>query len=615
MARIALLIGASTFGLEGVDADVAAMDDTLTDRGFKTELCTGTAATRDGILGAYERVISDAGPDDAVVVHYSGHGSRVAPTADGIHPGHHRFIVPVDFSRSTPDDFRGITGLELSVLLARLTERTRNVTVALDCCFAGTMSRDGELVVRALPEARAVDLRAHLDRRLRAGLRIDLTRPLGNPYAVRLVACAPEQRSHEYGGRRGERIGVFTEALTDALREAGPAPVTWSAVLPRVRQKVLDVLAGQRPDVEGPAHRRLFGLTEDDAAGSLPVVAEDRDRVRLDGAPLLGVQPGDRFTIMPPTANGPDPAGSLGSVLIDGCGPAAATGRREPARFTLPVGARAFRVGSAVTRLPVLVPPLPGLVAAVSASTFVRPAGPGERHAAEVRTDSSGELTVTDAIGPLHAPRPAGPSSVRPVVKDLERLARAAALRGITELRDWDLDARISLEWGRVTDGRPSPLPVAGALLSAGDPVYLAVRNDGPAPVWVSLIDIGVSARITVLNADRPAGHRLDTGQSYTFGHDDRYGRLTGVPLSWPAGLDPRAPRPETILVIITPRPEDLSVLEQDSVSRSLPGSASPLGSLLRQVSTGSTRELRPQASTADRYTFRIVDFDLDPGR
>ncbi|MGA5301113.1 caspase family protein [Nucisporomicrobium flavum] len=607
MARKALLIGARTYGLQGVDNDVDAMATTLSARGFAITRCQGEDATRDGILEAYEQLISSAQPDDAAVVFYSGHGASLETPGAGraaILPANRRFIVPVDMARSTAADFRGITGVELSVLLSRLTARTRNVTVVLDCCYAGTMSRDGNLTAKSLIEPWTVDLDAHLRRRLREGLRIDLTRSLGNPYAVRVVACAPDQRANEYGGRLGERIGVFTEALTEALAGAGNAAVSWSTLIGRVRQNVEESVPHQRPDAEGPSRRLLFELAEKDDVGSLPVVAIGPGRVRLDGAPLFGVQPGDRFLIMPAGAESPSRDSALASVRIDGCGPAEATGRLEPpACADLPVGARAFRVAAAAPRLPVEIPP--ALVPAVERSTFVRVAAPGERPALRVRADAAGLFTVSDAIGPLHAPRPR-------VVPDLERVAKATALRRIASRTGWELDARVAIGWGRVTAGRPVPLPLTNALVRVGEPVYVCVRNDDD-PVYVSLLDIGVSARISVLDPTHPSGRLLHRGEDYVFGRDDRTGRLTGVPLSWPSGLDASWPRPETILALVTSRPLDVTVLEQEAVSRSVREPQSPLEALLSQLTTGATRDLPPRPAAPDRYAALTIEFDLHP--
>src|SRR6185369_16278018 len=79
MAKRALLIGSQTFGLGGVDGDVTLMAETLSDRGFAVETRIGDAASRAGVIAAYERLIADtpSGSTDPVVVYYSGHGGRI----------------------------------------------------------------------------------------------------------------------------------------------------------------------------------------------------------------------------------------------------------------------------------------------------------------------------------------------------------------------------------------------------------------------------------------------------------------------------------------------------------------------------------------------------------
>ena len=87
------------------------------------------------------------------------------------------------------------------MLLARLTEKTKNVTVALDCCHAAHMTRDDgrHLLPKAYPRPVSYDLVAgHLDGLQRRSKDFDLFTPPSNPWAVRIVACAPQQSAYEY---------------------------------------------------------------------------------------------------------------------------------------------------------------------------------------------------------------------------------------------------------------------------------------------------------------------------------------------------------------------------------------------------------------------------------
>ena len=143
MARKALLIGAQTDGLTGVENDVKTMASALLHWGFAITRCEAAQASRAGILDAYETLIKEAQPEDAIVVYYSGHGGYCRqPGYDTARrpPEALRFIVPTDYQESREGDFRGILSVELSQLQQRLVGKTANVTVVLDCCHAGTMS-------------------------------------------------------------------------------------------------------------------------------------------------------------------------------------------------------------------------------------------------------------------------------------------------------------------------------------------------------------------------------------------------------------------------------------------------------------------------------------------
>ena len=629
----ALLIGAEIDGLAGVENDLNSMAQALEARDFAIGRCTGKDATRAGILAAYEALIAAAGPRDAVVVYYSGHGGFVRPPDAGLTRSElmdMQFIAPVDFYDSTDDDFRGVTSVELSVLLGRLTEKTRNATVVLDCCHAAQMSRDLRLVVKSLRNLAPYErLRAHIDKLRGDGvLHTELRRPTGNPYAVRIVACAPEQSAFEYEGRDGKRVGVLTESLTMALAEAGFEKITWATVMDRVRQRVLRRSPNQRPEVEGPSRRLLFDTAEDLLLATLRATAIGSGRVSLAGAPLLGVQHDDAFVIMPPGAVGPDHQLKVGDLRVDRVGPFAAEGHVtfNSGWTQVPVGARAHRTTIVAQALPVCLPDSDGVAAdlvkavaadlnkAVAAEPLLRRAVQDEDWLAEVRLGPTGGLTLHDRIGPLRTPCDGDRDGIEQIVHDLKILAQATGVRGLAAKSEWAFNADVAVEWGHVRQGRKIPLKAPGSVVHVGDRIYVSVRNNTGTPVFVSLVDIGVSGRIGVLTRFSPAGVQLAPNERYTLGFDDLDGELTGVPLSWPTGLDPAQARPETVLVIVTSGPQDISALEQDGVGRrGVRGPVSPLQRLLDQVATGCTRELDPPGGPSVRFDVHTIEFELRP--
>lgn len=627
MPQKALLIGSNYGGLRGVTHDLAAMKATLRARGFTTCKCGPDKASRAEILAAYEKLIAEAEPDDAIVVYYSGHGGYTEPSGNASYgPTELQYILPTDYREKSQGDFRGITSAELSVLQARLTAVTRNVTVILDCCHSGLMSRDASVIVKAKGPATHDWVRAHLDRLERQGLRTDLVPQEGNHHAVRMVACAPEQRAYEYPGMAGNYTGIFTESLTRALAEAGSEPVTWADVLDRVRHRVIGLGFDQRPEVEGPSDRLLFSTEVAELLHSLPVTTTpDRpSRIRLDCAPLLRVQDGDEFVIMPPGGIRLDPANRIADLTIDSVSAMAATGMVAfaPGHSAVPLGARAFRTKVTAPRIPVRVsmdnPSAGGVLDALSTAALARPAGPGEDDwSAEVRIDPDGGLVLCDRVGPLHPPYRPDPHGFANLARAVTVLAQATELRRLVGDPSLPLDADVSIEWGLVIDGVARPLAIEGQVLAPGQRVYVKVGNSGATPVYVSLLDIGLSSRITLVSRGTPGGRRLLPGGDLTFGYNEITQVLTGSALSWPDQLDPANARTETILVVLTPEPQSLLALEAPEIvqSRSAKGAygVSRLENLIDQIATGRTREVGADWSTGVRYDLRAIDFDMTP--
>lgn len=624
--RRALLIGAPLDGLLGVGNDIAAMAGVLGERGFEIERCVGSEATRGGVLGAYERLISRTEADDAVVVYYSGHGGLARSLGDAEIL---QFIAPVDYSETRAGDFRGITAVELSALLGRLTARSVNVTVILDCCHSGRMSRDLSLHTRSLADhdmASYADVRAHIDKLRREGSLVDApSRSGGNPHAVRIVACAPGEAAYEYRGRAGRRIGMLTEALVEVLAEMGSERITWAAVMDRVRRRVLELEPSQRPEAEGPSRRFVFDTAQDDAASALRVMSLDAGRVGLDCAALLGVRLGDEFVVMPPGMTEADPRAAVGELVVDEVGPRYATGNLalSPRWSSVPLGARAFRTAMSVPAFPVMLPTQDAratdLIQGVVASPTLRVAGPDDRWAVAVHIDKRGELRLIDRVGPLRASRGGGPGAVAAVLRDLRALARASALLQSAGGTDWRLCVDVSVEWGTVRREVRHRLRGSGDAVYVGEHVYIEVRNDSSQELFISLVDIGVSSRITVLTQDSPSGMALAPGGRYVFGAAGIDGTLIGEPLGWPDGLDSTWARRERVLVLVSASPHDVSALEQDGVRGRR--TASPLTRMLGRVARDKPRvavvEEQPPGPS-DGYDIHVIDFELGatrPGR
>src|SRR5919199_1258697 len=156
--KLALLVGINTYSennrfanLQGCVNDVDLQRQLLINKfGFHPkDILTGTdqQATRQGMLTAFEEhLIKQAKPGDVVVFHFSGHGSKVADPDRDSPDGFNSCFVPADAQSHEGGIVNDITGHTLFLLMYAL--QTENVTVVLDCCYAGGGTR-GNFVVRA----------------------------------------------------------------------------------------------------------------------------------------------------------------------------------------------------------------------------------------------------------------------------------------------------------------------------------------------------------------------------------------------------------------------------------------------------------------------------------
>jgi hypothetical protein len=153
--RRALLIGINEFAapsivsLRGALNDIETMRKLLTTRyGFAEDavkMLTNAQATRKGILDALDGLVKEAGAEDVVYFHFSGHGSQVKDLNgdEGQDDGLDETILPQD---ARTEGIADITDDELAQYLSSL--KARSVIVTLDSCHSGTGTR-GDSAVRA----------------------------------------------------------------------------------------------------------------------------------------------------------------------------------------------------------------------------------------------------------------------------------------------------------------------------------------------------------------------------------------------------------------------------------------------------------------------------------
>ena len=260
--KVALLVGINAYAardrLYGPVTDVELQRQLLIHRfGFNpadVHVLTDAQATRANILGAYnEYLLNGVGPNDVVVLHFSGHGVRVnedivmralldEADQDCIDASClNTALVPVDSDGGGGGEVQGILGHTLLMMRAALP--TENVTLVLDCCYAGGGKR-GNVIMRS----QVTDLEA------RTGTAPPITQAEGEFQQTLLsrLGWSPQQLIEQIESRQGRGFvaasaranqqsadypfegftaGAFTCLLTQHLwHEAQPLSATIAAV-------------------------------------------------------------------------------------------------------------------------------------------------------------------------------------------------------------------------------------------------------------------------------------------------------------------------------------------------------------------------------------------------
>ena len=559
MTGRALLIGSETYGLSGVNSDVALMASTLERRGFQVRTHIDGAATRAGIIEAYERLIAETseGSTEPVVVYYSGHGGRNAledaeERAQQGASSHLHFIVPFDMEASTEADFRGILAEELSDLQRRLTERTPNVTTILDCCHSATMSRDPSIVPKSVSRGFSVKgARAWLEEyEARRQSQPDLL-DTSNQLAVRVVACDPTQSAYERTAANGERHGALTEQLATALDGLGERPVSWRVVGERIRRTIATTLPMQRPEIEGPADRLIFSVRSRAWARALPVTVGG-GTAAIETAALLGVSAGDTYTLLA------DDETEVGAAKV-------ARIERDRAELEVTDGSADSAVSAIPTRSHDTQPVR--IDVAGDAAGLVDDA---VQRSSSLRADAAATpiATITDADGLVVLDPDGRAVNARPLARDAtgvgqaveaaERIAKAIRLRSMTSslTQGAELAGTVTAELVTYDAGGRTARQAAGERLYVGDRVGITITNATDRTMYVAVLDVRPSYEVVMLSSDEPAGWKMAPGDVRVLGGDD------GASLSWNPDVPADESRLESIVVIAATAPQDFGLLQ-----------------------------------------------------
>ncbi|MDJ0891581.1 MAG: caspase family protein [Gammaproteobacteria bacterium] len=321
--RLALVVGVGEYAkrgvpdLKGPPQDARRFYELLTGKngyGFPEEnvcMLLDEEATTARFREAFSQALvgrARKGKGDVAVFYYAGHGSQ-SRDKNGDEPDDRDETLMLHDARTN-----GVGDLvddELNRMLEQLHAKTRNVTVILDSCNAGTATRGpdaGVAVARFFEPAEGDDGAAV---GVAAGGADWL--PADMPGLVTLTAATDSNPALEKGG-----YGIFTNALISVMSQVGDRPLTY-AQLARQTPPLVAAESSQVPYFHGDLARPVFGNTTRNrpAAWEIRTVGPP---VELTGPPLPGVDTGAEFRIYDGAATGAetrDPGKAKATVVIE----------------------------------------------------------------------------------------------------------------------------------------------------------------------------------------------------------------------------------------------------------------------------------------------------------
>jgi Caspase domain len=543
----ALLIGINRYPnlldtqqLKGCVNDALQLRSVLVERfGFSPDgidLLSDEKATRDSILAALQDLARKVGPGDVVVVGYSGHGSRGRTEEKST--GSFETIVPYDSGRGSHPN-RDVLDDEIHEWLLAMAAITPNLTLVFDSCFSAGITRDPfEDGIRQIPSGVLRSSRG--DQGSRDAIReTSGWRALGGRYTL-IASCRSDEVSREIqidqGGGQPLHHGALTYFLCEEIRRAG-RDASSRDIFERAAAKVTASFSTQHPLLEGARDREPFGPRIFDTMGFLPIRSRLGNQAVLAGGAAHGLTVGSEWDVYPQGTHEVTPeAPRLGRLKVRSVQAVTADVDIEEDELVSPrplePGDRAVEANHDYGEMRLVVEicgplaaieALDALTSRIRETLLLRPAAPHEKGHVRVylvlpRTEAR-DGDPAPLLGAIRAPLWAvigvdGNLLAPPLFAEnegaLTRLIEALEIRARLQLtlrvenpaRDSGLRDRIEVNLLRWKNRKWIPAePEDGGLVRFRnhEPFDLQILNHTRRPVYIHVLDLGLSGRIELL--------------------------------------------------------------------------------------------------------------------
>ncbi|XEU99253.1 hypothetical protein FSHL1_004540 [Fusarium sambucinum] len=260
--------------------------------------------TYNNVTAAIREVTAAAQPGHCVYIHFSGHGSRIAPMSEFSDHGTGDLAFALLNKDATMIQLLG--GHRLAISLNAMVNKGLVVTLVLDCCFSSSIYRLERKKVRFLPFNAETfvandDEAPETTEQTRSGYRDVSMQPSWlidpNGYAI-LAACGPHEEATEVI-QGGVEHGALSFFLARCLKDFGMNKRhrdVFYRLSPSFKENELE----QTPALYGNKNQEFFGPhTLATTRPVIPAYKDGQDAIFLQAGHAHGFREGDDFILYP----------------------------------------------------------------------------------------------------------------------------------------------------------------------------------------------------------------------------------------------------------------------------------------------------------------------------
>ncbi|KAJ3500507.1 hypothetical protein NLJ89_g9765 [Agrocybe chaxingu] len=301
------------------DAFEAFLKENLNVSPFNITNLRDEEASRENILNAFLELRDNAKykkDEAAIIIFYAGHGAEGDPPEEWgdwkTSTGKIEMLCPSDIGKEIAAEVDGelvetdaIPDRTISVLLNHISaSRGNNITLIMDCCSSGGISRGMDLdgdpdmsienyvprLIKNPPPLRPLGDEKIWARGARGGTVPEGFADRFHESHVLLAACGREESARE--DPRTKR-GLFTSSLLKVLNNQDMPTLTYTSLMHRLKMPYW-----QTPHCEGyGVNRRLFNTTATGADPRFVLTKRDKGIITMEAGAAQGITVGSRFSV------------------------------------------------------------------------------------------------------------------------------------------------------------------------------------------------------------------------------------------------------------------------------------------------------------------------------